>query len=136
MDFAKFKALWVKLIQKFDCIITDSPENAYTEYLLNDNAIRFARKGKYMPNMEVKFPKAELDKWALQDRRKVILNKMPLFISPIELQLAYKLFLGTEKDIEDARYLNNIFKTKIDAARLDWFNRKLNIAKKTLRYLK
>ena len=51
-------------------------------------------------------------------------------ISRIELQIAYKVWLGREgndKDIEDAKFLFNIFKKYIDNDLLMYFVRKLNI---------
>ena len=38
------------------------------------------------------------------------------------MQIAYKLTLGTEKDIEDARHLYKVFKDKLDIVSLDGFN--------------
>ena len=35
----------------------------------------------------------------------VKLGKEKINISPIELQIAYKIYLGSDKDYEDARYL-------------------------------
>lgn len=37
--------------------------------------------------------------------KKVIINKKTLFISALELEIPYKLFLGSSKDIEDALHL-------------------------------
>jgi len=55
---------------------------------------------------------------------------------PLELLISFKLFLGTEKDIEDARYLHAVFKNNLDQTLLNEFIRKLNINKDILRYLK
>lgn len=33
-----------------------------------------------------------------------------VYISPIDIQIAYKMYLGSQKDIEDALYLWEIFK--------------------------
>ena len=41
-----------------------------------------------------------------------------LCISPIDTQIAYKLFLGSDKDIEDAVYLWEIFKNDLDHNRM------------------
>ncbi|MEW5839466.1 MAG: hypothetical protein AB1753_00535 [Thermoproteota archaeon] len=37
----------------------------------------------------------------LDNSRQVLLNGKTIRISPIELQIAYKLFLSTDKDIEE-----------------------------------
>jgi len=98
--------------------------------------MRFAEKGKFVPNMEIKFPKTEIDKWTLDNKLKVLLNKNLLFISKIEVQIPFKLFLGSEKDLEDARYLYEIFKDKLDINLMKEFNRKLNIENKFDKYIK
>ena len=59
-----------------------------------------------------------------------------LFISRIEIQIPFKLFLGSEKDLEDARYLYEIFKDKIDTDLMREFNRKLNIEDLFDKYIK
>ena len=57
----------------------------------------------------------------------VVLGEEHLFISPIELQIPYKLYLGSDKDIEDAIYLWDIFKGKIEVNRLRRFMKALNV---------
>ncbi|MBN2142234.1 hypothetical protein JW711_02790 [Candidatus Woesearchaeota archaeon] len=85
--------------------------------------------------MEIKFPKTDLERWALEQKRKVEVNGKQIYISPIELQISFKLFLGSEKDIEDAKYLYELFKEKIDRKLLLEFNRKLEIEAAFKRYL-
>ncbi len=45
----------------------------------------------------------------------------------MEVQIAYKLYLGSDKDIEDAVYLWEIFKDYIDKNRLNDFMRKIGV---------
>ena len=88
--------------------------------------------------MEIKFPKVELDIWSLKNKQKVILNSHTLFISPIELQIAYKIFLGSEKgdkDLEDAKFLYNLFKEHLNASLFEEFLRKLNIEAMFKKYI-
>lgn len=137
LSFEKFKEVWQKLQVSFDCIITDNPKEAYTEYLLKDSAIRFARKGgDAMPNMEFKFPEIDLHMLALETRKKVVVSGNVLFISSLELQIAFKLYLGSGKDIEDAKHLYELFSDKLDMKLLDGFFRKLNIESSHIKYLK
>lgn len=126
-DFARFRRMWEEVCRSFECIITKDVEEAYEDYLLTGHAIRFSRKGAFIPNIEFKFPKVELDYWTLKERKTVILNKNEILISPLELQIPYKLFLGSEKDIEDARHLYRLFKDKIDTKLMEEFNRKLKV---------
>ena len=82
------------------------------------------------------FPKAEdLDNWVLKNGKQVLLNRRVLKISPIELQIAYKLFLGSEKDIEDARHLYRLFKENLDQKLLMEFLLKLDKKGRFNRYL-
>ncbi|MBU1199290.1 MAG: hypothetical protein KKF46_07295 [Nanoarchaeota archaeon] len=127
VNFKKFNELWNLLYQKFECINTTNVKEAYESYLTTKHAIRFCYKEQFIPNMEIKFPKTDLDTWTLNERKKVIMNNNQFFISPIELQIPFKLFLGSEKDIEDAKYLYSIFKNKLDMSLLHEFNRKLKI---------
>lgn len=133
--FPKFKEFWEKLYAGFECVNAPEPNSAYKEYLLRGHAIRFSRKDSFIPNIEFKFPKAELDIWTLKNRKEVILNGQKLFISPLELQIPFKLFLGSEKDIEDARYLYMIFKDKIDTYLMKEFTHKLKVEVLSKRYL-
>jgi hypothetical protein len=135
----KFRELWNKLYKKFECLNTENSDDAYNNYLISGSAIRFSEKNNFIPNIEVKFPKIELDFWTLKQRKEVILNKNKLFISPLELQIPFKLFLGkegNEKDIEDAKYLYELFKDKLDLNLLQEFNRKLKIEEVFNKYLK
>lgn len=136
LDLEKFKKLWVELERKFECINETEPEEAYKEYLLRNNALRFAKKGQFIPNIELKFPKIELDFWCLKERKQVIVNKHILLISSLELQIPFKLYLGSEKDIEDAKYLYNLFKDKLDLILLREFNQKFKIQSKFNKYLR
>lgn len=135
ISLKKFRELWEKLNKNFECIISENCEDAYKNYFNRGYSLRFSEKGKFVPNIEVKFPKTELDKWTLNNRIKVLVNERLLFISKIEVQIPFKLFLGSEKDIEDARYLYEIFSDKIDRGLMKEFNRKLNIEELFNNYL-
>ncbi|HEX7032609.1 MAG TPA: hypothetical protein VF172_06385 [Nitrososphaera sp.] len=136
MSEERFLALSEELAKSFDCIITENPKEAYDTYLSQRASIRFARKGEFVPNMEFMFPKAPaLDNWVLANRIEVILNGISLKISPIELQIPYKLFLGGWKDIEDARYLYMLFRDRLDKALFTQFMIKLDKEGRFNKYL-
>jgi hypothetical protein len=78
----------------------------------------------------------DLDFWTLSECKKVIITNKILFISPLELVIPYKLFLGSEKDIEDAMYLFNVFEDYLDMNMFSEFNRKLNTKKLFNTYIK
>lgn len=127
LGFEEFSKLWDGLIHNFECVITDNKKDAYYEYLLKHTAIRFSYKKEFIPNMELKFPKVELEEWVLDSRLEVELNNQQVYISPIEFQIAFKLFLESEKDIEDAKYLYDVLKEYLDMQMLKDFNQKFKV---------
>jgi hypothetical protein len=135
LDFNRFTDLWDTLTDTFECINTTNAYDAYHDYLLKKTSLRFSTKGTFIPNIECKFPKVDLDTWTLAERKKLILNKHQLFISPLELQISYKLFLGGEKDIEDAKYLYDLTNEHLDEELLREFNTKLKTTNVFRKYL-
>ena len=136
LSFEKFRKLWDKFSEEYECLNTKNYDEAFKDYLSTKHSIRFSRKNEFIPNMEVKFPKIELEDWVLENRKEVLLNKNKLYISPIELQISFKLFLNSEKDIEDAKHLYELFKEDLDKNLLDDFNRKLKVVEYFNKYLK
>ncbi|KAF5410347.1 MAG: hypothetical protein U9N46_10740 [Euryarchaeota archaeon] len=90
--------------------------------MLNENlAIRIAKSGEIIPNIELKFAKDYFDNFSLRNSLKVEIDGYELNISPMELQIAYKIYLSGDKDIEDAIYLYDIFKDRINSETLKNF---------------
>jgi hypothetical protein len=129
IDFEDFEKLWKILIKKYTCLNTKNVKSAYFDYLLNKTAIRFSEKSNFIPNIEFKFLKDEKDAYCLKNAVELRINKRRIFISPIELQIAYKLALGSIKDIEDARFLFKLFEEDIDKKELDFWIRSFKIRK-------
>ena len=129
MPLEKFKKIWNILEKKgFECINTSNVKEAFR--MLDEYAIRFCRKGKPIPNIEFKKSSNEVHEYSLQNKIKVKLKDGFLFISPIEMQIAYKLMLGkggNEKDIEDAKHLYELFKENINKEELFDFINKFNV---------
>ncbi len=104
------------------------------ELLSEGSSLRYAEKGTWAPNFELKFVKKPIDRLAIDNKMKVMFNtKYSMYISPIELQIAFKLWLGSDKDYEDARYIYNIFKEYIDAQKLNRFISELRVKKETVK---
>lgn len=123
----KLKALFNALQKKWWILNAGSFNTAHSLYQ-EGIAWRAAKEGNISPNMEIKKPKFELDFFSLNHPVKVILNhKHELNISPLELQIAYKLFLGTPKDIEDAQWLYGVFKGKLNKSSLYHFSKNLHV---------
>ena len=134
ISIERFLGLWDGLVN-MECIITHDPEEAYG-YLKDGMAIRFSWKGEIIPNIEMKFASNPVHRRALSDSITVDLDGKIISISPIELQIAYKLFLGSEKDIEDARFLFDIFRDFIDLDELREWMRTFEVeTDKNVRYL-
>ena len=125
----EFNTMWEQLNKKYECLNTTHKKEAYKEYLKEGVAIRFATKGTIIPNMELKTSKTSLEKWALKNRQQVQVNNNQIYISPIELQIAYKAYLGSEKDIEDAIFLQELFKEEMNQEQLHYFLKGLQVKK-------
>ena len=96
--------------------------------ILNEkSSIRFAENDTFDPNFEIKFPQNELNWYALNNSVVVDMGKSRIRISPIELQITYKLYLGSDKDYEDAAHLYAIFRENINNKELKNFIKKLGI---------
>lgn len=133
LDMQKIKILWEALIKDFYAINVSSPEEML-ESLKEELSVRFSKKGEFIPNMEVKFVKSFIDKETMNNRQKLILNDNDLYISPLELQIAFKLTLASEKDIEDARFLFNLFNEHLDKDKLNYYIKEFKV-EKGARYL-
>ena len=115
-------------------IVNEDPEAALS-MLEEGLAIRVAKKNTFEPNFEIKFPKRDTDFYSLSHRIKVILRSGTIYIGSLELNIAFKLFLSSEKDIEDARFLYRLFKDKLNRERIDYFINKLKVKEKFEKYL-
>jgi len=131
LGFQEFKILWAKIHEnQFECINTFKVDNAFK--MLEEHAIRFARKNNAVPNMEFKIIHTPEGEYSLNNKLKVILDDSVLFISPLEIQIAYKLDLGKQgnkKDLEDAKHIYELFKEKLDKGELTRLIQLFNVEK-------
>ncbi len=135
MDIRQVEELHVRLLKSgFEPV--NNVENAKDAYdlLSEGSTLRYAEKGTWAPNFELKFVKKPLDRHTMDNKIKVTFNdKYSMYISPIELQVAFKLWLGSDKDYEDARYIYNIFKAYIDVKKLNGFISELHVKKEIVK---
>ncbi|MCX9083876.1 MAG: hypothetical protein OIN87_03640 [Candidatus Methanoperedens sp.] len=127
ISFEKFLKFWSEIEPTYECLNTGNSYEAYDDYLRNHQAIRLSTKGSFIPNIELKFVKNDLDRYSLENRKRIELTDKSLYISPFELQIPYKLFLGSEKDIEDARFLFKLFKDNLNIVLLKMFLSRLKV---------
>jgi len=86
-----------------------------------------------MPNFELKLPKTETDRLSFENKMIVKLGEYGLNTSSLELQIAYKLFLGSEKDYGDAIHLYDISEEYLNKAKFHSFIRMLGVSDKVVK---
>jgi len=59
-----------------------------------------------------------IDRDSLQKHMEVKIDRESLNISPLEIQIPFKLYLGSDKDIEDAVYLYELFGEHLNKEKL------------------
>lgn len=98
------------------------------EELLDDN-IWVARAGEIVPHLEVKFVSDEYDRASLGNSITAHITgaDADLPIGPLELQIAYKLYLDAPKDFEDAIHFYDLFEESLNIAALEGWVRKLGV---------
>ena len=128
IDTDTFTRLYNELIEKgYWFLNAESPKELY-EMLDEKLAIRVALRNTVIPNIEIKFVKSELDTVSLNEHNVVKVGNKSINISPIELQIAFKLYLGSDKDIEDAVYLYDVFLEHLDKANLKHYMGMLKVS--------
>lgn len=116
VSFDRLSQLYEELKKRgFWCLNAEKPMDVFS-YLKDGLAVRFAREGEAIPNFEVKFTKKKSDEDAFEDLINVMLPKGEMIrISSLERQVAFKrYFLKSDKDIEDALHIEEVFKGKLD----------------------
>lgn len=98
------------------------------EEMLEDN-IWIARDGEMVPHLEVKYVDDEYDRASLEHRITARLARADadLPIGPLELQIAYKLFLQSPTDFEDAVHLFTLFEESLSIPDLERWVEKLDV---------
>jgi len=98
------------------------------DYLVKGYSIRFMYRDTIFPNIEFKFSSTTMHGYVITNSYKAIINNGHVVkISPPELQIAYKLYLGSDKDIGDAVYLYTILRDSIDSSELEKWCRELGV---------
>lgn len=127
LDKPRFLSLYNDLVENGYYFLNPEDEHGLYEMLQDGLGIRAAREHTIIPNIEMKFAKDDYDRYALDNRLDVAFGGSHVFVSPIELQIPYKLYLGSRKDIEDAVYLWDLFKENLDMTLLNRFTGNLQV---------
>jgi hypothetical protein len=117
-EFLKFCLLLrdrgFKLVQG-DIGSESSIRKVYEGYLERGFSIRFTYGDLILPNIWFKTARSPLQYYGIDNSLTVIVNKKHLIkIAPLELQISYKLYLGSEKDLGDAVFLYTLFRQALN----------------------
>ncbi|WP_138007464.1 hypothetical protein [Halalkalirubrum salinum] len=102
--------------------------------MLSDGSrIRVAEDGQMFPNFELWFVSNDVEREALSNPLTVVFDEGQIDISPLELQIAYKLRLAhssdslSGKDFEDALHLYLTFEERFNTERLEMYVNELGV---------
>ena len=103
------------------------PLTSMYEMLDNGDNIWVAPEDQVTPHLEVKFARDEFDRASLENAITARIGGEAVPIGPVELQIAYKLYLGAQKDIEDAVHLYTLLEESLSVPRLKEWVRRLDV---------
>jgi hypothetical protein len=137
ISFEKFLKLWLEIENTYQCKNTNDPVDAYNAYLKNYHPVSISKKECNIPYFKLKIIKHEIDRYVLKYRKIIRLGERHLYITPVEMEISFNLSRGSEKGIEDARYLYNLFNENLDKALMDRYLKELKIPDESVEtYLK
>ena len=103
------------------------PLDELSTMLSDGSNIRVAREDEVIPNVELKYATDEFDRESLDNAIRARVGDDTLPIGPLELQIAYKLYLDTQKDFEDAAHLYVLFGETLSRPELERWVRELEV---------
>ena len=129
IDEQTFIRFYNELVKENYYFLNPEDEHGLYEMLTENLGIRAAKKESIIPNIEMKFTKDDIDRFTMENRMEVhVANTNRFFIAPLEVEIPYKLYLGSEKDIEDAVYLWEIFQKYINKKLIHRFMKELYVS--------
>ena len=124
-----FIKLYQDIERKYWCLNSDDVNEIYS-YLKDGLPIRVAIKDQTIPNFEIKLTKNLLDKEAFKDSIIVKTTLGELKISSLERQIAFKkYYLKSDKDLEDSKHIETLFKKNINYNKVEEYRRFIENAK-------
>lgn len=103
------------------------PLDSMAEMLAGGDPVWVARDGEMVPHVEVKFVRDEFDRASLENAITAHVGDATLPVGPLELQVAYKLYLGTRTDFEDAVHIHALFEETLRDRELERWVEKLGV---------
>lgn len=97
------------------------------ETLADDLIIRVAEESHRVPNIELKFAHDRYSRESLSNTVTIRLNDAEIRVGSLELQIAYKLRMGAQKDFEDALYLYHLLGSTLNSRRLETYVEDLDV---------
>ena len=129
IDEQTFIRFYNELVKENYYFLNPEDEHGLYEMLTENLGIRAAKKESIIPNIKMKFTKDDIDRFTMENRMEVhVANTNRFFIAPLEVEIPYKLYLGSEKDIEDAVYLWEIFQKYINKKLIHRFMKELYVS--------
>ena len=88
---------------------------------LGEATLWVARDGELVPHLDVQYVTDRFDRASLEHRLVARLETVAadLPIGPLELQIAYKLWMGARTDVEDAVHLHRLFEASLRPEELE-----------------
>lgn len=103
------------------------PLDSMHEMLSEGSIVRVAEDGHRVPNVELKFATDEYDRTSLRNTIPIHLKDRKIRAGELELQIAYKLYLGAQKDFEDAVYVYELAEQTLNRGKLQTYARNLGV---------
>lgn len=97
------------------------------ETLTENLPIRVAEADRRVPNVELAFAADEYDSASLENTWTVRLGDASFHIGSPELQIAYKLHMGAQRDHEDALYLYELLGSNLNHGQLEAYVEQLGV---------
>lgn len=117
LDAAEFAALHSSLLETFESLTPGSADLVFREHLeagRESTAVRYSAPDTFVPNIEFKFARKALDHQGVRRRIPAVPNGHRVFVGPVEMQVAFKLFMGAPKDYEDPRWIARVAEGWLD----------------------
>ncbi|CCQ34178.1 hypothetical protein HLRTI_000627 [Halorhabdus tiamatea SARL4B] len=96
-----------------------TPLSELSTMLSSGGNVRVAPEGEVVPNIELSYATDRFDRASIENAITASIGGHELPIGPLELQIAYKLYLGSQKDFEDAIHLHGMFGESLSERELE-----------------